>query len=176
MKYHAQQGFTLIELMIVVAIVGILAAVALPAYQDYVIRAQISEGLILASTAKTSVIDTFSSNSTGTIISYAGTGAPVAGSYPYEYTGGTVVASISIAGIADLTNPVVGDGRISITYNGKLATLLGNPLILTPGSGTVGDNANPAFPLDLRRPIVWGCGIASVAAFRWVPANCRFLP
>ena len=56
----AQQGFTLIELMIVVAIIGILAAVALPAYQDYTIRAQASEGLSLAEAAKTAISETFS--------------------------------------------------------------------------------------------------------------------
>ena len=55
---HAQQGFTLIELMIVVAIIGILAAIALPAYQNYTIRAQVSEGLSLAQGARTAVTET----------------------------------------------------------------------------------------------------------------------
>ena len=57
-----QQGFTLIELMIVVAIVGILAALALPAYQDYTVRSKVSEGLARAAEAKTSVAEFFSSN------------------------------------------------------------------------------------------------------------------
>lgn len=61
---HKQQGFTLIELMIVVAIIGILAAVAIPAYQDYTIRAQVTEGLSLASGAKTAVAEYWSSNGT----------------------------------------------------------------------------------------------------------------
>ena len=57
-----QKGFTLIELMIVVAIVGILAAVAIPAYQDYTVRAQVSEGLSLASAAKAAVVESYGSN------------------------------------------------------------------------------------------------------------------
>jgi len=56
-----QQGFTLIELMIVVAIIGILAAIAIPAYQDYTIRAQVTEGLSLAAQAKTAVSESFAS-------------------------------------------------------------------------------------------------------------------
>src|SRR3569833_1693890 len=59
-----QQGFTLIELMIVVAIIGILAAIAIPAYQDYTFRARVTEGLSLADSAKTAVAKTFQSNPT----------------------------------------------------------------------------------------------------------------
>src|SRR5690242_15212026 len=59
MKKAIQKGFTLIELMIVVAIIGILAAIAIPAYQDYTIRAQVSEGMNLAAAAKAAVAESF---------------------------------------------------------------------------------------------------------------------
>jgi type IV pilus assembly protein PilA len=103
MKRNLQKGFTLIELMIVVAIIGILAAVALPAYQDYTKRSHVSEGLSLAGGAKTAVTEYFSSK----------------GEWPTSNAQAGIATDASITGNSVTKVAVSGSGTITVTFNTK---------------------------------------------------------
>ncbi|WP_448683759.1 pilin [Pseudomonas nicosulfuronedens] len=98
----AQKGFTLIELMIVVAIIGILAAIALPAYQDYTIRARVAEGLAAASPAKLAVAETFQNNNAFTVATSG-------------WTPPSATANVASIGVVD-------SGEITITMTAKAAS------------------------------------------------------
>jgi type IV pilus assembly protein PilA len=116
MKRTLQKGFTLIELMIVVAIIGILAAVALPAYQDYTARAQVAEGFTMTSGLKANIAETGQST----------------GAYP---TGATAIAALAIAGKFSDAAVTDATGVITITMKAAgiaAANVAGKTVVLTP--------------------------------------------
>ncbi|MES1994109.1 MAG: pilin [Pseudomonadota bacterium] len=113
---NKQKGFTLIELMIVVAIVGILAAIAIPAYQDYTVRARVTEALSFASAAKTTVSENMQTGQTdlGLGWTFPGATSNVSGVAVNSTSGAIVVSTTATAGSATITlTPTLNNGMVT---------------------------------------------------------------
>jgi type IV pilus assembly protein PilA len=157
-----QKGFTLIELMIVVAIIGILAAIAIPAYQDYTVRAQVTEGLNLASAVKASVAESFAQNGTWPVaLVNIGITTPPSGKYvsAVTLTSGTIVivyagAQVNTNALTAATNslsikPMVS-GNGDVIWNCGYKAVIG----VDPATGASGTVATTVLP-------------------KYLPATCR---
>lgn len=165
MKAQIQKGFTLIELMIVVAIIGILAAVALPAYQDYTIRAKVTEGLSLASSYKTAIAETHAARGPSGMA--ACNSAATCQSMGISYVSNN-------KNVSSITSTAAG--VITIAYTTAVVPAANDELTLVPQTM----DATPA-DLDLSAAtsagtqFQWACRPAASGGIenKYVPANCR---
>ncbi len=140
----AQQGFTLIELMIVVAIIGILAAIAIPAYQDYTLRAKMSEVIGYVSSAKAAVSETYQSD----------------GSFPTSNTAAGLADASTLTTTYVESVTVGANGVITVAIKGTGNTTLdAGSVVLTPAGNDAG--------------VTWSCRVNSTDINKYFPANCR---
>jgi len=144
MKQNA--GFTLIELMIVVAIIGILAAIAIPAYQDYTTRAKVTEGVTFASAAKTSIVEFYLSNQ----------------NMPTQTSAGITNASTNITKSVVLTRTGTNTAILTIAFRAIGAEVADGATLVYESTGAGANNL-----------VAWACSTSSTLAAKYRPSDCR---
>lgn len=164
MNRSMQKGFTLIELMIVVAIIGILAAVALPAYQDYTVRAKVGELILAASGCRTSMTETIQSNPAVTAITAGGWGCEVATGSGTKYVAKVETAAWASGSVITVTSTGFGNSAID-----------GKTVAMKPCSNSATTFGTCSAPIAGAAVNSWICGPGASSAMdtKYLPGSCR---
>jgi type IV pilus assembly protein PilA len=163
-----QQGFTLIELMIVVAIIGILAALAIPAYQDYTVRSKVTEGLSLAASAKVAVAEGFQSNNMPGVLAAASAWNAGFSSTKYVNT----IAIGTTTGVITVTYNTTNLPQLSAGATIKLSPFVSGAALSGTSVGNIDWACTSASGATSANLGMGGAGLGTVLA-KYVPTQCK---